>query len=286
MRTLRDSTFAPAWAGLASVGLTKLFWGYAYGEIVPAARAQVERALRLNPELSVAHVTYAGLLREDWRWEEAARELERALVLNPSEVTARHSLSHLYFSLRRPVDALREARTAVALDPLNPRVGMHLCVALSFARQYDAALSACRAGLELDQSFPDSHSKIAWVLMRLGRVAEAREEIAREMKLSGRTTTYVTQEALLDAHGGQAARARAVADSLERTTSETRLNLPLLAQLFAQLGARDHALDLLDRAIAAHAGELAEVLAEPEFDSFARDARFRSVAERVGVSRR
>ena len=279
----QDSTFAPAWAGLAAVSLTKFHWGHSYGEAIPLAREYAERALRLAPELSAAHTVSAGLLRADWRWEDAVGELQRALALNPSDADARHSLSHLYFALARPDDALREARNALALDPLNPRIGMHLCVALEFARRHDEALAACLRGMELDSTFPDSHSKLAWVLMRLGRNDEARRELDREMSASGRTPQYVLQRALVEAHAGNLAVARMIADSVQRSTLPIRLPLTMLALVHAQLNDGQRVFELVESAVTARAVEIEEEVHAPEFDAFANDPRFRRVLSRLGL---
>ena len=281
----RDSTYAPAWAGLAGVSLTKFNWGFSYGESVTPARTFVERALALDPWLSEAHATYSQLLRDDWRWQDAARELERALTLNPSDVTARHALSHLYFALQRPADALVEAHRAIALDPLNPRIGMHLCVAHLVAREYAEALVACRRGIELDPSFPDSHAKMAWVSLRLGRLEEARGELEREMAATGRTPAYLIQLALIDVYDGNAGRARALADSLRASTPPARLQYPLIAMVYAKLGDRRRTLEMLDEAVTSHADEVEEIVIEPEFDSLRSDPAFRDVVRRIGLEK-
>ena len=281
----RDSMHAPSWAGLAGVSLTKFNWGFSYGESVTPARAFVERSLTLDPGLSEAHVTYAQLLRYDWRWQDAALELERALTLNPSDVTARHSLSHLYFALQRPDAALVEAQRALALDPLNPRIGMHLCVAHLVARQYAEALSACRRGIELDPSFPDSHAKLAWALLRRGELAESRRELDREMAGSGRTPQYLIQLALLDAYDGQQARSRSLADSLVRSTPPARLQYPLLAVVYARLGDRSKTLAMLDAAVMAHSDEIEEIVIAPELDAMRGDSSYRQVVQRLGLTR-
>ena len=281
----RDSSFAPAWAGLSAVTLTKFHWGHSYGEAVPLARRYAERALQLDPDLAAAHTISAGLLRADWRWEEAVREIQRALVLNPSDASARHSLSHLYFALGRPDDALREARAALALDPLNPRIGMHLCVALDVARRYEEARVACERGIELDTTFPDSHSKHAWVLMRLGQYEEARRALDREMSMSGRTPQYVLQRALVEAHAGNLVAARALADSVERATLPVRLPLTILALVHAQLGNQSRAVELVESAVTARSAEIEEEVHDPEFDTLAGNPRFRRALSLLGVPR-
>jgi DNA-binding SARP family transcriptional activator/TolB-like protein/Tfp pilus assembly protein PilF len=279
-----DSAYAPAWAGLAGVSLTKFNWGYSYGETVTPARAFVERALELDPESSEAHAMNAQILRDDWRWNDAARELERALALNPSDVTARHALSHLYFALQRPASALVEAKRALALDPLNPRIGMHLCVAYFVAREYQPALAMCRRGIELDPTFPDSHSKLSMVLMRMGRLAEARRELELEMGASGRTPTYLVQLALIDAYDGRVARARTLADSLLRTTPPARTPYPLFALVFARLGDRERTLAMLDATVMAHSDDVEDVVTFPELDSLRSDPAYREIVRKLGLA--
>lgn len=281
----RDSTFAPAHAGLAGAWLTLLEWDYAYGEAMPVARASAERAVRIDPASAEGHTALGRALRYDWRWAEAEREFRLALAANPSDAATYHALSHVYLALRRFDASLAQSRLALALDPLNPRIAMHLCIHHLSARAYDAALAACRHGMELDPDFPDSHAKLAWVLLRLGRPADALVEVDREMAQSGARPAYLGQLAITLAVAGRADSAHAVLRRIERSTAAARLPLVSMAGAHMRLGERERALARLEELGIAHANDVENVVLDPEFDPLHGDPRYEALLRRVGLHR-
>jgi TolB-like protein/Tfp pilus assembly protein PilF len=279
----RDSSFAPAYAGLADVYLTLSNWGMTYGETAPRARAFAERALQLDSTTGAAHETLAQLLRYDWRWSEAEREYHQALAANPNDVRALHALSHLYLSTGQLDSSLVVSRRALALDPLNPRIGMHLCVHFITARQYDDALTACRRGLELDPAFPDSHAKLAWLYHYRGRDDTALTEIDQEIALSGRNPEYEMLRALIHASAGRAEVAREILKEVDRRTPAARMPFATGAAVDLRLNDRAHALQRLEDAYALHSVDMEALATEQEFDPIRDEPRFVELLRRVGV---
>jgi tetratricopeptide (TPR) repeat protein len=279
----RDSTFAPAYAGLADVYLTLFNWGQTYGETAPRARAFAERALQLDSTSGAAHETLAQLLRYDWRWSEAEREYHRALAVNPNDARTLHALSHLYLATGQLDSSLVVSRRALSVDPLNPRIGMHLCVHYTAARQYNEALTACRRGLELDPAFPDSHAKLAWVYHYQGRDDWAMTEINREIALSGRHPEYELMTALIDASAGRTELAREILRAVDRRTPAARVPFATAAAVDLRLNDRAHALRRLEDAYTVHAVDAEALATEPEFDPIRQEPRFIELLRRLGV---
>jgi adenylate cyclase len=79
-----DSSFAPAWAGLADC-YTEIFrnWDSTYGNIEAADRAS-QTAVDLAPDLAEAHASRGYALGQRQRWEEAEAEFRRAVELDDS----------------------------------------------------------------------------------------------------------------------------------------------------------------------------------------------------------
>ncbi len=77
-----DSTFAPAWAGLAAAHAQAAVAGGARpADAMPAARTAALRALSLDSTLAVAHSTIARVrFLYDWEWSGADSAFQRALV--------------------------------------------------------------------------------------------------------------------------------------------------------------------------------------------------------------
>src|SRR5258706_6400906 len=74
-----DSTFAPAYAGLAATyeALGLVFYGEPPGETRSKMVVAARKALELDPELAEARALLANGLQKDWRWAEAEGEYRR-----------------------------------------------------------------------------------------------------------------------------------------------------------------------------------------------------------------
>ena len=81
----RDSTFAPAYLGVAEayMSLGSVFVGLPPAETRPKAISFARQALALDPNLVDAHVMLADVLQEEWQWSEAESEYRRALRTEP-----------------------------------------------------------------------------------------------------------------------------------------------------------------------------------------------------------
>ena len=185
----RDSTWAPAWAGLAEA--REVFGWYPeawenppshYGEQAtrfttmqePVAEA-ARRALALDPDNASAHVALGSVHRNRLQWARAETEYARALALDPENSEAHLQYAQLLMVLGRLPDAIEELGRAITLDPGVLVAGRLLAAARLMAGQYEEALA------ELDRHEP-SRSGLAnlesWVessaLIALGRYDELR----------------------------------------------------------------------------------------------------------------
>ncbi|MEO5618316.1 MAG: serine/threonine-protein kinase, partial [Candidatus Eisenbacteria bacterium] len=122
-----DSTYAPAWAAMGLVYLEHPGPASAHDEEVARARKAAERALRLDPDLGLAHSLKAQIeYQEDFNWEAAERGFKRAGELAPSLFEAHHYYSHLLIDMGRVEESFEQSRIALALDPLNTAVTLHM----------------------------------------------------------------------------------------------------------------------------------------------------------------
>jgi TolB-like protein/Tfp pilus assembly protein PilF len=278
----RDSTFAPAYAGLANLQVTLLGWGHSYAETVPLARKYADRALAIDPTLGAAHFVLGRLDWYDWRWADSEREYLRALADNPSDVQSHHMLSHTYLATGKIAESLAESQTALELEPLNPRIGLHLCVHHMLTRHFEEALVACRRGIELDSTFPDAHAKLSYVYFHMRRFNDARVEMEREMEIAGRIPLYVAQLAMIEAGAGRPTVARQLLADLNAKESPARLPLFYIAAAHVQLGELDSAMIVLEEAYSNHASELDGLLLDPAFDALRSDPRFAALLRKLG----
>jgi TolB-like protein/Flp pilus assembly protein TadD len=112
-----DPAFARAYAGLADChSFLRLYFGKGAAAI-DAANAASETAIRLDPQLSDAHVSrgLALLLKRDY--DAAERHLRRALELDPRLYDAHYIFGRMCFSRGRIALAADRFREACALVP-------------------------------------------------------------------------------------------------------------------------------------------------------------------------
>lgn len=78
-----DRTYAPAWAGLATVHALLYEWWGSRAEDLERADRSSEMAMRLAPELADAHVARGIALSQHRRYDESAVHFETAIRINP-----------------------------------------------------------------------------------------------------------------------------------------------------------------------------------------------------------
>jgi TolB-like protein/Tfp pilus assembly protein PilF len=180
-----DPSFAAAHAELARAYAIRHFFFFPNdAQLEGRSRAEVETALRLDPESSDAHLARGVLLWDasyHFPHAEAIRELRRAIELNPSSDEAHHQLALVYLHVGLLDQALHEVQEAIRLNPDNTLAPYRLgCVRL-YRREVQKAWN-------LFSRIPLSYNPVllnyvsAWTLFDLGRKAEARartEEYAR-----------------------------------------------------------------------------------------------------------
>jgi TolB-like protein/Flp pilus assembly protein TadD len=121
----RDSTWAPAWAGLAES--RALYPFYADGNnasrdsavwrrSLEGAEEAARHALDLDSRNASARVALANVYRDRWEWDAAEREYLRAIELDVDNVEAHQQYAEMLFYSGRPADALIEAARALSLD--------------------------------------------------------------------------------------------------------------------------------------------------------------------------
>lgn len=280
-----DSTFAPAWAGLAdawsAAGYTGLERPLA---AFPQARQAARRALELDPNLADGHVSLGNVLQNhDWDWDAAERAYLRAIALNPNHSVAHHwYASHL--ALRGQFEhALQEIERARSLDPYSLSITTGPAAFLYFARRYTEALVALDAAIALDSTSGLVQRARAAILDRLGREDEAMQAVG--VWLDGQNLRPLSA-ALANAYaaGGLRAALHVLIEGLERKRA-AGLYEPAthIAELHARLGEREPAMRWLAEAERERDTELNRLRVDPIFDPLRGDPRFQALLGRVGL---
>jgi tetratricopeptide (TPR) repeat protein len=143
-----------------------------------------KQALRINPEMTAAHLGLGSTYHNMGRLADALDPLTAAVGLEPQNAVAHLNLGITLAALRRPEDAMIELNEAKRLNPQSARIHNEVGNVLhnSFA-QMDGALAAYQEAARLDSSVPAVHHNIGLMLMRLGRFGEAIEPFIEALRL-------------------------------------------------------------------------------------------------------
>jgi serine/threonine protein kinase len=183
----KDPDYAQAYAGLAEVFYASAFWGNVPPrDAYPKTREYATKALERDEAVGDAHAAL-GLFYTffEWNWQEAEKELKRALELNPNS-----SITHLSYSwyltlTRQHEEAVAEARTAQALDPLSPLINAHVGFALFWARKFDESIEELKTSLSITPHFFLSRYYLSIPLRAKSRMEEAIQENEKAVQFSG-----------------------------------------------------------------------------------------------------
>jgi adenylate cyclase len=146
-----DPNFAPAYSGLSDAYLWAAFneGVMSAAEAMPLAKANAEKAIRLDDTSAEGHTSLAVYRSYSYDWTGGEREFRRALALNPNYALAHHQFSIALNQQGRSEEALGESQQATQLAPLSPAILVGPVFALTRLRRYDDARRAARA-LEID----------------------------------------------------------------------------------------------------------------------------------------
>jgi TolB-like protein/Tfp pilus assembly protein PilF len=276
-----DPGYAAAHAGLANAYLSAWNWQQLPAEEAqPKARAAVERALELDPDLAAAHVAHARLLSFELRHDEATRAVQRALELNPGSSDAHALYAQQLEREGRYEEAVREARAAVTLDPLSIFSRQRLADRLFYTRDYEASITESDKVLEMEPGDWYAWYNKGWSYGMLDRNDEAVVAFETSLPLAG------DQEG--SARSGLAwALARAdrpdeAREQLEILGAEPSYDIALV---WWEMGDEEQALEVLHQALEEDPRQLRRMLLDPSAEAMTADPSFDALLERLGMGR-
>ena len=164
----------------------------------PAARAALERALKINSNSVPAHLLQAELSLDDRERDAARGSIKSALSVNPNSLEARS----LDAAIARLEDKTAEFdRLVQDILKINPGYGEVYRVAgdhLARNYRFDEAVTLVRRALELDPDNTRAYSDLGTHLLRTGDEKGARVALERAFKGDAFDQTTFNQLDLLD----------------------------------------------------------------------------------------
>jgi serine/threonine protein kinase len=274
-----DPYYALPYTGLVEANYVLASYGViAPSEAGQAARNCANRALQLNDQLDEAHYAQ-GMVKHffDWDLPAARAEYEHALMLNPVNASAQIWCAYLSVVFDEDT-AIASASRAVAMEPHSPLIaGMAALTALSLRRN-ELAGDYCSRALNLDPE----HSLARWVqgFVHLGR-GENEAGVADLEKAAATMERRPFWLGLLGYGYGASGRttdARNVLTEMEASRSNQYVAPLFLSWVYQGLGEMDAALGYFEQAVEARYGML-PIIGVAFFDPIRPEPRFQKLAD-------
>jgi TolB-like protein/Tfp pilus assembly protein PilF len=281
-----DPDFALAHAGLAFL-YSELAVGQGEGAVAPdiafaKARAAVDKAVALDPDLAAARTVSASLkFMCDFDWKGAEREFELALKLAPGNADIYDRYSWMCSALGRSDDAIRLARRALELDPIAHR--SDLAGELLRAGRYEETLEAARRVIEFEPTFWRGHALVGWTKILTGHMDEGISDLERAVGLSPGSTLLESQLGQAYAMAGRTEDARRILARLEAMAKERYVSPYHLAYVYTGLGEQEKAMDLLETAYRERAGAIYGIKGSYLFRSLHSNPRFQALLREMNL---
>jgi len=280
----QDQTFAPAYAGLASAHfeLSTNFIGSPPEEEREKAKAEVQKALQLDPGLVEAHVLLADLDQIRWQWAEAEAEYRRALDLNPSDASAHSGFAQWLVCQGRTDEALVWARRSRELDPLAVS-GDSIGWILFQAHRYREAIQEFRSVLAVRPDEATALWYLGFALTANGQPEEAIPLLEKAISISDRSPGVIGVLIRAYAHAGRRTDALRLLAELKRRRQAGYVPAAAFVNAYLGLGDNEEVFAWLDRAYKERSTILQWLKVHPYFDPLRDDPRFKDLVHRVGL---
>jgi len=246
------------------------------------AKAAGRKALELDGELGEAHGSLAHVRLHDWDWEGLERDFQRAIDLHPALPIVYYWYGEYLMSMGRPQEAIAMTRRGQQSDPLSPVLGASLGMILYLARQYDEADTVLQRAHEIDPNHFLPHMRLGLVRLQQHRSAEAIAEFKTAVALADHSTETLAALATAYAMAGKSGAARKLTAQLQASQAEHYVLPYNIAKIYAAAGARERALEWLERAYQEGNPDLIELNSEPLLDSLRGESEFCELMRRIG----
>jgi len=268
------ATLSRTWTGLTALALSGADAQAAYAE----ARAAVETAIALAPDLASAHAARGYLLANaDYDWEGAEAEYRRAVELAPADDHARFGLGRVLAAQGHVRDAERLAREILANDPLHASQHYWHSIYLGAIGRWSDALAAIGKAIRIQPDAGTFH-------MQKTTLQIARGDAAAALPAARAAPAGVWQDVAL-ALARSAGHDATAAEAALATLAERHADFAAyqIAGVYAMRGDADRTFEWLDRAFDNRDPGITFLLYDPLLLLQRHDPRFAAFCRKVGL---
>ena len=284
---IQDPRYADAYAGLAVFyfGLGALSIK-PMSEMAPLAKSAAEKALAIDESLSEAH-SVMGLVTGavEFNWNLAQRHFQAAMKVRPVPplVGLRYGLYYLT-PLRRFQEAEEQYKRALETDPLSMMAHFGLAFAFYCQRRYDTAIEHAAKAVEIYPEYWLVHLIMGMTHSQMGDFKKAIASLERTVQLSPAFTPAAGFLAAVYFRAGMQERAEKLMAEVEEKSKRQFVSPVCFAIYHAAVGNAEKTFEFLEAAFAERDPYLTRIDAEPYFDSYHTDPRYRELMKKMNLS--
>ena len=244
------------------------------------------KALELDENLGEAHAVLGHIkLLFDWDWSGAEKEERRALELSPNSADTHDEYGFYLTLVGRADEGIAQLQKALELDPVPVQRTVNVAWSNLMAGRYDDAIVYLKKALELDPDYTAAHMELAsaYAGKRMRAEANAEYEKTRTFVPAGKDMEVDLWLVSFYAPQGKRDEGLKLADWWSRESKRRHVDVYSVGLLYAQLGAKERALDWLEKGFEQHSPLMPTLKIAAAFfpDSLRSDPRFQNLLHRM-----
>ena len=278
-----DASYALAYTGIADAYFRLSNIHASPLEVLPKAKEAALKAVEIDNDLAEAHSSL-GLLRVyyDHDWVAAEREFNRALELNPY-LTLAHQRFGTYLKLMGRFDeSAAHYKQALELDPFSLQININLATIHYLKGDPETAITQLQKTLELEPNYMPTHFVLGNAYIQQGNWDAAISEFELIYRRDDEAYLALGFLGYCHAMAGRRAEAESLRNILQDVAKRKYVSPYGIIIICVALGQIDQAMELFEQLYVERNDWLVWLKVSPKLKHLHSDPRFRDLLRRIG----
>ena len=254
-------------------------------KLTAQAKAAALRAVEIDRDLAESHAALSFIkwvCELDWLGAESA--VQEALKLNPNSAEAHYTYARLLADAGRFDEAQAQAMISIRLDPLSIQTRKRVPYIHFLARRYDEAITEYRKLIDVAPDFIPAQRELGLAYEQKQKYEEALRQFQKASAMPENYAPTMLRADLghLYAVWGKRTEAQRVLTELLKQAEQSFVSSYDIAVIYAGLNESEQAFRWLDKAIVQRPFWLCWLKVDPRLDGLRADPRFRDLLRRIG----